>query len=107
MARVTNKRRERYQILKQIVYDVYGRTCKHCKEDDPDVLTIDHVNNDGAQHRGRLGGNQEQGGRADCIYRDAIVRGFPKDYMVLCMSCNVAKHKNGGRLPRNRRNKYA
>ena len=33
------------------VLDHYGRACSCCGETEPAFLTIDHVNNDGAEHR--------------------------------------------------------
>lgn len=33
------------------VYEAYGNQCVCCGESNPKLLTVDHMNNDGAQHR--------------------------------------------------------
>lgn len=73
--------------LRERVLDEYGRMCACCGETTPQFLTVDHVNDDGAEHRKTLGGY----GRA--IYRWLEKEGFPKDgrFQLLCHNCNQAK----------------
>src|SRR3990167_4810883 len=68
------------------VLAAYGGRCVCCGETEPAFLAIDHVKNDGARHRARIG---------------AIVfwlrkHDFPKDrFQLLCHNCNRAKHTLG------------
>ena len=67
--------------------NAYGRKCACCGEAHPQFLTLDHVNNDGGEHRARFDSRS-----AELIYRDVKREGFPKDkYQLLCWNCNCAK----------------
>ena len=82
-----------YQTQKTIVFDHYGRTCQCCGLTFPqDLLTIDHVNNDGHLHR------KEHGG---FMYPWAIKNNFPPDLQTLCYNCNCAKAYHLGPCPCN------
>lgn len=81
--------------LKSQVMDAYGNRCACCGETQPLFLTVDHVENDGAEHRAGLG--HGQGG--DRIYKWLIREGFPSGFQILCWNCNVGKHLNGGVCP--------
>jgi hypothetical protein len=88
--------------LRREVFGHYGMVCAACGEDDLDVLSIDHVHNDGAEHRRRIFGQPKNGGRCPSghwLYWWLKRNGFPPGFQVLCQNCNVAKHKNGGRMP--------
>jgi hypothetical protein len=68
------------------VIEAYGGCCACCGEMIPEFLTIDHINNDGAEKRR----NGEMGGAA--LYTKLEKMGYPKDdYQLLCMNCNFAK----------------
>ena len=72
---------------KQKVIDNYGGKCICCGEFTFEFLTIDHINNDGAEKRKTT--NQGTGGK---LYRWLIRHGFPKEgYQLLCFNCNCAK----------------
>ena len=74
----------RYQV-----FDVYGKTCSCCGEDRLEVLTIDHVNGGGNNHRREVGAGSS-------FYKWLHKNGFPKgDYRTLCRNCNQAKHTYG------------
>lgn len=80
--------------LKNIVLEHYGQKCNcscGCKVSNRNHLTIDHINNDGAEQRRASGSN---GGHAN--YRNIIKNNFPEDLQVLCWNCNCAKHFYGG-----------
>lgn len=62
--------------------------CECCKINNIDILTIDHVNGDGRNHRRKH--NITGGG----IYRWIIKNNFPIGYRVLCFNCNSGKGKN-------------
>lgn len=54
----------------------HGLRCNwpDCDVIDIDMLTLDHVNNDGAEHR-KTSHN---------LYREVIQRGFPEGFQTLC-----------------------
>ncbi len=56
-------------------------------------LCVDHVNNDGAEHRKKTGSSGSQ----ICVW--LVNEGFPDGFQILCYNCNFAKHLNGGTCP--------
>ena len=62
--------------------------CAHCGIDDLEVLTIDHIEQNGAEHRRQVG---IRGKGTDGInLRPWLKRnGYPPGYRVLCFNCNV------------------
>ena len=66
--------------------------CACCGEGMIRFLCIDHVNNDGAEHRREIG-------RTTNIYRYLIKENFPEGYQVLCFNCNCGKAYNYGICP--------
>ena len=60
--------------------------CSCCGELIYEFLTIDHVHNDGKDHRKKIGHN---------LYDWLIKNNFPDGFQVLCMNCNWAKGKYG------------
>ncbi len=76
--------------LKQKVIDAYGGECACCHDDFIGRLTIDHKNNDGAEHRRSIG---SKGGSS--FYHYLVVNNFPEGYQVLCASCNLSKFTMG------------
>ena len=78
------------------VFAAYGGyKCSCCGENEPMFLSIDHVNNDGAEER-RSG---KYHGSGTAFYQWLRKNGYPSGYQVLCMNCQVGKHKNGGVCP--------
>lgn len=74
------------QKLRFEMLAAYGNQCACCGESHEAFLTIDHIYNDGAQHRRELG----RGGVG--LYAFLKREGFPKDrFALLCMNCNFAK----------------
>jgi hypothetical protein len=72
----------RKQILK-----AYGNKCNwpKCKITDPDMLHLDHINDDGAVERKK---------NNNASYFMARRLGFPKDkYQLLCANHNVKKQR--------------
>lgn len=55
-----------------------------CEVSDPDMLTIDHVNNDGAQDR-----KIDRGGHD--FYRRLQVKGYPEGFQTLCANHQLKK----------------
>jgi len=82
-------------LLKKEVLTVYGDcSCANCKIKDMDVLSIDHIHNDGSTHKKKIG---VQGGH---LYSYLKRNNFPdRDRLqVLCMNCQFIKKTNGGTL---------
>lgn len=64
-------------------YGVNGNpVCRHCGFNDMRALVIDHVNNDGAEHKKTI--------NAD-IYRWLEKNNFPEGFQTLCHNCNYLK----------------
>lgn len=77
---------------KKRVYAAYGgMECACCGEKTEAFLSIDHINNDGADHR-RVVDRRN-------LYKWLEKNGFPPGYQVLCMNCNFGKARNGGICP--------
>lgn len=67
--------------------------CNNCGIGDIDVLCLDHINNNGVDHRKQAG---IVGGK---IYRWLIKNNYPKGFQVLCFNCNMKKSFNGVLAP--------
>lgn len=66
----------------------YGGRCACCGEHRTEFLAIDHIHNDGKEHRRQLG--------AKNIYHWLEVNGYPQDrFQLLCHNCNFAKNLYG------------
>ena len=95
-----DRRREEIRIrratyhrrLKRELLAGYGQRCACCGEEEERFLSLDHVNGGGAAHRRQIGS-------APMVWLDAIKRGFPADYQILCFNCNLGRHLNGGICP--------
>lgn len=76
--------REKRLRLKDEVFGAYGGyVCRWCGTTDRTVLVIDHVHNDGAEHRRQIG----TGGLYSWLKRS----GFPEGFQVLCYNDNIRK----------------
>lgn len=86
-------KKARYEKHKEQVFAAYGGfRCSCCGETEPTMLTIDHMQEDGADFRRR-----NRGQRWSYNFYQWIIRnGFPADLQVLCYNCNLSKHRNGG-----------
>jgi hypothetical protein len=82
--------------LRDDVFEAYGGyICACCGETEPKFLSIDHINNDGGKER--KSGLYNSSGTA--FYLWLRKNAFPPGYQVLCMNCQVGKHRNGGVCP--------
>ncbi len=61
--------------------------CVGCGYSNVDCLTIDHLNNDGYEHR------RAEGITGDKIYRWLRKNNYPKGFQTLCMNCQFIKRK--------------
>jgi len=72
--------------LKREVLSYYGKgkcQCCICDIDNLDCLSLDHIKNNGAEHRKTLGYMS--------IYSFLKRQGFPSGYQTLCMNCQWIK----------------
>jgi hypothetical protein len=87
--------------LKREVMDAYGGCCACCGETELVFLTIDHVNDDGAEHRREMaaesGFEYSQAGAR--TYRWLRKNNYPDGFQVLCANCNCGKQWNRGVCP--------
>lgn len=80
------------RLLKKRVLDHYGQKCNcscGCTVVKFNHLTIDHVNNNGKEHRKR-------GLMGRTLYTWIINNNFPSSIQILCWNCNCAKQHYGG-----------
>lgn len=81
------RNRERNRQIRDEVFAAYGGpVCRCCGETTREFLQIDHIKNDGGEHR-RMGFSS--------VCRWLKSRGFPKGYQVLCANCNWGKRLCG------------
>jgi hypothetical protein len=90
--------------LKEKVYAAYGGyICACCGETIKQFLTIDHINNDGCDHRRLLNGlhkpNRNGRGSGKDLYLWLKRNNFPPGFQILCMNCNMGKARNNGVCP--------
>jgi hypothetical protein len=76
------------QLVKTQCFANYGEVCSFCATSDIDVLTLDHINDDGAKHRAKT---NTRGGMNFYIYLRK--NDFPNEppLQVLCMKCQYRK----------------
>jgi len=89
--------RKRDLRLKKTVFQYYSEgtmKCACCGETTFSLLTLDHINNDGAEHRRQL-----NVGGGLTFYRRLKKLGYPPGYQVLCWNCNSGKAINNGVCP--------
>ncbi len=89
MMKQSKARRDKYRAE---MIEAYGGQCVCCGESEPAFLTVDHIHNDGAEHRKRKRG----AGSGFSLAIELKKQGWPKDrYQLLCMNCNMAKGNLG------------
>jgi hypothetical protein len=70
----------------------YGNKCACCGETTAEFLQVDHINNDGAEHRRTLGIKLGKcRGAGAHTYRWLVKNNFPPGFQLLCANCNCAK----------------
>lgn len=81
-----NRINNRNKLLRQEVLFHYGGNppkCNCCGESIIEFLTIDHINNDGAEHRKLI--------KTSNCYSWLKRNNYPKSFQVLCFNCNMSK----------------
>lgn len=92
-AKFIKKCREWRKNLKYEIFSHYSGeqpTCAKCGFADIRALCLDHINNDGAEHRRSLS-PKGRGGTSTTVYQDLKKRRFPLGYQILCCNCNRIK----------------
>lgn len=84
--------RENVKLKVKVIYG-YGGKCICCGEEEIIFLTIDHINEDGNQHR------KKEKIIGSTFYRWLIKNNFPGGFQILCRNCNWGKYANGGICP--------
>jgi len=74
-----------------------GYKCVCCGETEPLFMTLDHINNDGADFRRNAMGRRTAAGHH--TYRRLFKNGYPEGIQVLCMNCNHGKRMNNETCP--------
>lgn len=88
----SRKKTEARRQLRRDVFIAYGGAfCACCGESIFEFLTIDHINNDGSQHRKKLFKENGKIMAGVDFCRLLKKQGFPPGYQVLCWNCNVTK----------------
>lgn len=83
-------------VLREQIFSAYGGyKCACCGENEKLFLSIDHIHNNGAEQRK----NGEYGRSGTSFYQWLRKNNFPDGFQVLCMNCNMGKHRNGGVCP--------
>lgn len=91
-----NKTKRDFKLKKLICEHYGGCECLLCGDKDIRVLSIDHINNDGHEHRKVVGTGKK-------FYSWIVKNNYPPGLQVLCWSCQWAKKLNEGILPEDRR----
>jgi len=73
------------QRLKEDVFSHYGNRCACCGESHTEFFTIDHINNNGNEHRRQLKNTKNN------FYSWIKQNNYPEDLQILCWNCNQAK----------------
>ena len=84
---------------KTAAMDAYGGKCACCGEDNLIFLTIDHINNNGIEHRKAIMPNAPHSASGDVTYRWLKDNGYPEGFQCLCFNCNSGRAINGGICP--------
>lgn len=85
--------KQRYYVedLRDQAFLAYGGyVCNCCGEKNPEFLQLDHLHNNGSEHRKEVG---SKGG--DRLYLWLKNNGYPSIMQVLCANCNYAKAHYG------------
>lgn len=80
------RQQQRHARLMQEVFERLGGECVHCGLTDREVLCVDHVNNDGAEHRRSVPGQI-------ALMREVVADAASGRFQVLCHNCNMLKSR--------------
>lgn len=81
-------RKRRLHRMKTEVLELYGKECNYCGTNKYEVLCIDHINDDGKEHRS----NPEYKRYSNMWMFLSKTEYCPDKYQTLCWNCNMAKN---------------
>ena len=91
LCRRHKERRVAYKLDTMSHYSGGGKpVCAMCGFDDPRALVIDHINDDGAEHRREISGKNRSSSGVE-TYRWLMKNNYPIGFQVLCANCNTIK----------------
>ena len=82
--------KRKWQNVKSVVFDLYGRKCVRCGFSDMRALQLDHVKDDGNLNRIRKRDGKRVTKTQPAWY-DAMKSYRPEKYQILCANCNWIK----------------
>lgn len=97
-----SERRRRYRMeLKVEILTHYGRgklrcVTKGCAVTDIDMLTLDHIEDNGAEHRRTLGNKSR-------VYRSLKQQNYPEGFQTLCANHQLKKRDSASRATKARK----
>jgi hypothetical protein len=83
--------RNRKKQLKLEAMAHYGKVCACCFEAHEEFLELDHINNNGAEHRREVGKWRVGANMLRLLKK----LGWPEGFQFLCSNCNIAKFRHG------------
>lgn len=88
-------KRGRQRLRRDILgnYSKWKMICACCGESNYKFLSLDHILEDGAEHRKQFNGDQ------GALFRDLKRKCYPPGFQVLCYNCNLGRQHNGGICP--------
>lgn len=94
--------KENRMKLRMAAFSVYGGpvcSCdgclwhnNACQCVEIEILTLDHIDNNGADHRREISYGKEREGGGGKTYRWLKKNAWPSGFVVLCHNCNWSKH---------------
>lgn len=88
-----DKKNDKDLAERRSVFEAYGAFCSCCGESKEKFLSIDHIEDNGYEHR------KEIGECGTALVKWAIKNRFPSSLRILCMNCNHGRSRNGGVCP--------
>ncbi len=91
--------KQRSRKIKSITLKHYGGICVCCGEEEFRLLSIDHIDGRGAEHRRIVIKSSGRPPSGIHMYMWLRKNNFPPGFQVLCFNCNCGRNVNGGVCP--------
>ena len=90
-----HRKRRKIEALTHYGKDGKLKCCwEGCTINDIDMLSLDHIKDDGAEHRREIAENRDSySGRGNDMYQWIRQQGFPEGFQTLCMNHQFKKQK--------------
>lgn len=89
-------KRRSEQKLRSETFEAYGNKCTCCGESEPAFLVIDHIGDNGADHRREMRPTAPKTWAGKAIYSWLRQNNWPEGFQILCANCNMAKARKEG-----------